>query len=160
MIEIAGATNELAPARTAVAEAPSAETTSLQRTCVAVLRAKWSTLALVATEPGAAARGVASALVETARSCRLPAVRAIHGSGVAAPQIAALVEELAAARAADTRAVITVDDPRANPACAPLLVAVDAAVLLVRLGASELRSVEEAIELIGRERVLGCILVR
>lgn len=161
MIEIAGSTtNELVRPRTDVAEAPRGDHGTLQRGCVAVLRAEWSTLALVATEPGSSARAVASALAELARSLRLRPVRVLHGAGAPAAQIAALVEELAAARSGEARAVVTVDDPRASPAVASLLVAADAALLLVRLGASAVRSVEETVEIVGRERVLGCLVVR
>jgi hypothetical protein len=160
MIEIAGATNELAAAPTAVAQAPREDAAALHPTYVAVVRAKWSVLALVGTEPGAPTRAVAAALVETARSCRLPAVRVLHASGATAAQLALLADELAGARDGETRTVITVDDPQTSPGCGPLLVGADAAVLLVRLGTSTLRSVEAAVELAGRERVLGCIIAR
>ncbi len=160
MIEIAGTTNELVRPRTDVAEAPRGDPAAPQRGLAAVLRADWSTLALVATGPGESGRAVASALVEMARAYRLRPVRVVNGAGAPAAQIPALVDELAAASGGEARAVITVDDPRTSPAGAPLLVAADAALLLVRLGASEARSIEETIELIGRERILGCLVVR
>jgi hypothetical protein len=159
MIEIAGATNELARTEAEVAQAPSADSAALQRSCVAVLREKWSTLALVAMDPGASGRAVASALVELARSSRLPPVRVLHAAGVPAAQVPGLLDELAAGRAGETRSVVTVSDPRTSPASVPLLLAADAAVLLVRLGATELASIEDALALLGRDHVLGCIVV-
>jgi hypothetical protein len=160
MIEIAGTTSELVRPREEVAEAVPSDGASLQRCCVDVLRGEWSVLALVAAGPGLPARAVASALVETARSYRLRPVRIVNGAGVPAQQLAPLLDELAATRGGDTRTVVTLGDPGAEPACAPLLVAADAALLLVRLGASEMRSVEEAVALAGRERVVGCLVVK
>jgi hypothetical protein len=160
MIEIAGTTNELVRTRDDVAEAPQKDGGALQRSCVGVLRAEWSVLALVAAGPGVPSRAVASALVETARSYRLRPVRILNGAGVPAQQLAPLLDELAAARGGEARTVVTLDDPRTDPSSAPLLVAADAALLLVRLGAAELRSVEEAVALVGRERVVGCVVVK
>jgi hypothetical protein len=103
---------------------------------------------------------VASALVDTARAYRLRPVRIVNGAGLPAQQLTPLLDELTAARGGELRTVVTLDDPRAAPSSAPLLVAADAALLLVRLGASELRSVEEAVALVGRERVVGCVVVK
>jgi hypothetical protein len=160
MIEIAGTTNELVRPRADVTDAPRNDDAALQRSCLAVLREEWSVLALVAAGPGVPARAVASALVETARSYRLRPVRSLNGAGVPAQQLGPLLDELAAARGGETRTVVALDDPRAVPSCAPLLVAADASILLVRLGASELRALEETVALAGRERVLGCFLVK
>jgi hypothetical protein len=159
MIEIAGTTNELVRPRADVADAPRSEPAAFQRSCVAVLRAEWSTLALVSAGADLPGRAIASALVETARSCRLRPVRILNGAGVPAPQLPTLLDELALGRGGETRTVITLADPRAEPACAPLLVAADAALLLVRLGTSELRALEEAVSLAGRDRVVGCLVV-
>jgi hypothetical protein len=158
MIEIAGTTNELVRPRADVADAPRHEPAALQRSCVAVLRAEWSTLALVPAGADLPARAAASALVETARAFRLRPLRILNGAGVPPAQLPALLDELAAGRGGDARTVVTLADLRAEPSGAPLLVAADAALLLVRLGTSELRAVEEALALAGRERVLGCLL--
>ncbi len=159
MIEIAGTPKELASQRAEVAEASRGDLTLVQQCCLAVLREKWSTLALVATDRGTPARAASAALVEVARLFRLAPVRALSAAGASAPQVAQLVDELKGPREGAGRALVALDDPRTNPAGAPLLVAVDAVLLAVRLGASELRSIEEIVELAGRERVLGCVVV-
>jgi hypothetical protein len=144
-------------------ETPTREALALsgaQRTALAVLRAEWTTLALVSTEPGAPGRAVARTLVETARACRLRPVRDLNASGAAPAQLPQLLDELVAARGGEGRALVTVEDPRTSPASAPLLVAADAVVLLVRLGVSRLRSVEDVVALVGRDRVAGCVLLR
>ncbi len=179
MIDIAGATAGTAPgtanvatngasngaakerARTTpVADAAPAAAGPLQRTCLAVLRADWSTLALVAADPAAPAQPLANAMVEVARGYRLRPVHAVDAAGATAARAAQLRDELAAARGGDGRLVVTVDDPRASPAAVPLLLHAEAVVIVIRLGATELRSVEQLVELAGRARVLGCVVAR
>ncbi|HEX9243398.1 MAG TPA: hypothetical protein VF875_13230 [Anaeromyxobacter sp.] len=168
MIEIATGTpnapNGLVRPRNEAVEAPRAEAApvqDVQRLCLAVLREEWNTLALVSTEPGAPGRYVARALVETARTCRLRPVRDLNASGVAPSQLPQLLDELVAARnGAEGRALLTIEDPRSNLASAPLLVAAEKVLLLVRPGVSRIRSVAEIVELVGRERVVGCILLK
>jgi hypothetical protein len=159
MIEIAGATKELVPPRADVAKAPLPDWTE-RWALLTVLRAQWSTLALVATDAGAPCPALATALAEMTRAYGLRPVRALYASGASAPEIALVQEEVAASRAGEARLVIAMDDPRAEPACVPLLAQLDAALLLVRIGASEIRAVEEIIALVGRERVIGCVVAR
>lgn len=130
----------------------------LQRMSLTVLRADWSTLAVVATDPRTPAWEIANALVDAARAHRLRAVRAVNGLGAQAAQVTRLMEPIAVPDGADARTVIAVDDPVANPACMPLVVAADAVLLLVRLGSSKSSSVEAMTELVGRERVVGCVV--
>jgi hypothetical protein len=161
MIEIAGTTNGLVRPRTDAVDVPSAEAAAVpgaQRVYLAVLREEWTTLALVSAEPDAPGRAVARALVETARACRLRAVKDLSASGAAPlPQ---LLDELLAARGGEARALVRVEDPSSTPALAPLLVAADKVLLLVRLGASRIRTVAGIVELVGRERVVGCVLLK
>jgi hypothetical protein len=160
MIEIAGSPNELVRPRTEPVDAARGDAATLQanqRSCLAVLRAEWSTLALVSTEAGASGKAFARALVETARTYRLRPVKDLSAAEPA--QVPQLGDALAAARGGDSRAVMAVEDPVANPAGAPLVLAADAVLLLVRLGTTDLRSVEQIAELAGRERVIGCVIV-
>jgi hypothetical protein len=161
MIEIAGATQELVRPRAEVPQAPTAETTDLRRACLAVLRAEWSSLAVVAADVATAAQAVAAELAEVARAYRLRPVQVLTGAGASAAQIPILQDELAAAGSGrEARVVVTLGDPRADQATAPLLVHVDAALLVVRLGTSEVAAVEEIVGLVGRERVIGCVVAR
>jgi hypothetical protein len=130
----------------------------LQRMSLTVLRADWSTLAVVATDPRTPAWEIANALVDAARAYRLGAVRAVNGRGAAAAEVTRLMEPLAGPNGTEVRTVIAVDDPLANPACMPLVVAADAVLLLVRLGSSRSSSVEAMTELVGQERVVGCVV--
>ncbi len=134
-------------------------TNRVQRTCITVLRAGWSTLALVAMDAQMPARELADALVETARAYRLRPVRALHAVGAGAAQVTHVLDTLAEAGGGDARTVITVDDPLANPHHMPLAVAADAALFVVRLGASTIDSVDAMAKVVGRERVVGCVVL-
>ncbi|HET8538647.1 MAG TPA: hypothetical protein VFL83_02125 [Anaeromyxobacter sp.] len=155
-----GAAGERVRAPADAAEASRAAPGPLQRAALAVLRGEWTTLAVVATHPAAPVQPLAAALAEVARAYRLRPVRVLDASAASGPALAQLQDELSAARGGDGRVAVAVDDPRASPAGAPLLVHVEAVVLVVRLGATALRAVEETVELVGRERVLGCVVAR
>ena len=158
MIGIAGHPNELhRPA--AAADVVRAEDGELQRACVAVLRADWSRLAIVGTFGGVPFDAVTRALVELSRAYRLGPVRVLSGSAPSAAEVPALLDELATAGAGPGRMVVAVGDPSTSPASVPLILAVDATVLLVRLGATELRVLAELVELAGPGRTLGCVVV-
>ncbi len=131
-----------------------------QRTCLAVLRGEWTTLALVPTDPSAPVKALSDALSDVSRGYRLRPLRLQDGAGASPARVAELQDELAAARGGDARLVVTLDDPRTSPAAVPLLVAAEAVVLVVRLGATGLRAVDELVEIVGRERILGCVVAR
>ncbi len=172
MMEVAGATKTLAPKRAEAPKAPLAEPmvplaepkappdAREQGALLAVLRAEWSTLARVAAAPRVPGPAVAAALAEAARAHRLRPVRVVDASRSSAAQLAALQDEIAASGAAEARLVFFMEDPRTAPGCAPLLVNADATLVVVRLGATEIASVEEVAAIAGRERVIGCIVAR
>lgn len=158
MPEVAGVPSELARPGETVAEGLGGVSAELQRTCLAVLRDSWSTLAVVATDPSIPAHDLANAFVSTARAYRLAPVRVLDGVGANAVQVARLLEGLEQQRDG-SRTVIAVDDPLESPTRIPLVFAADAVVLVVRLGASTVRSVEATAELVGRDRIVGCVVV-
>ncbi len=158
-----GATNGAVKERVrSAADAPGAELPDvgpMQRICLAVLRRDWTTVALVAADPSAPVRPLAHALAEVSRAYRLRPLRIVDGAGASPGQVALLQDELAAPRG-DGRVAIALDDLRRSPGGLTLLAHADAVVLVVRLGATALGDVEETAELVGRERVLGCVVAR
>lgn len=158
-----GATNTAAMERARAPADPAlahgAELGPLQRSCLVVLRAQWSSLAVVGMDPGARAQAFADTLAEVSRAYRLAPVRVLAGAAPSASQLAAVQDELSA-RGGAGRVVVAVDDAARGPGGAPLLVHAEAVVFVVRLGATELRAVEQLAELVGRERVLGCVVTR
>lgn len=158
--ELASATSGLAAPRDDSVEATGGgRFAELQRTWVSVLRARWSTLAVVATDPRTNAFELANALAEAARAYRLGSVRVLNGCGDSA-QPTRLLEALAQTRGTEVRTAIALDDTFANPERGPVLFAADAVLLVVTLGSARIRSIEAAVEFVGRQRVLGCVTVR
>ncbi len=155
-----GAAKERVRVPAAPADAAYPELGPLQRTCLAVLRGEWTTVALVATDPSAPVKALADALSDVSRAYRLRPLRILEGSDPTSARTAQLQDELAAARAGEGRVAVALGDPRTSPGAVPLLVAADAVVLVVRLGATAMRAVEEIVEVVGRERVLGCVVAR
>lgn len=159
MPEAAGVSSELARPAEVAAEAGSSGSAELQRTCVAVLRGGWSTLAVVATDSRTPALELVNALVDTARQYRLAPIQPLNGAGANSVQVARLMDAMGEARGRNARVAIAVDDPVANPARMPIVVAADAVLLLVRLGTSTIRSIEAMADLVGRDRIVGCVVV-
>ena len=68
-------------------------------------------------------------------------------------------QQLGTAKGTQRRIVVGLDSPMQNPGAIPFILAAEAALLVVRLGASDCRSVRSIIEIVGRERVLGAFVV-
>lgn len=147
------------PAEDALETMSGSHPADLQRTSLAVLRAEWSTLAVVSTDARTNALDVANDLVGCARAYRLGVMRVVNGCMSAATQVPRLLDTLRETQGTEVRTVVALDDPLSNPDRMPLLFAADAAVLLVRLGTTTVKSVEAAMDLVGRDRVVGCIIV-
>ena len=70
------------------------------------------------------------------------------------------VRELQSQVDSGTRVLISLRSIFENPTATPIATQADAIVLCVGLGTTQLKSVEKTIAEVGRERVLGCIVVR
>ena len=55
--------------------------------------------------------------------------------------------------------MVAVDAPMQNPGAIPLILAADAALIIIRLGTSELESARSIIDIVGRDRILGTVAV-
>ncbi len=129
----------------------------LRQLWLSLIRASWSSVAVVPVEPGASARTVTRALIETARLHELGAFKLIDAQGASIADGDRLVKELASSLKDGGRVVIAVDSLMESLGGIPLVMAADAALLLVRLGTSDFASARSTIDIIGRERILGCV---
>jgi hypothetical protein len=115
---------------------------------------------------------------------RMSPVQVVNAEGLDLPRIAALVETMTTASAASSvwvstgvdklgsaaqgpasrqqdPAMIVVIEPVAdNPLALPVALASDAVLLVLDIGTSLLDEARHTIELIGRDRLVGCVLVR
>jgi hypothetical protein len=139
---------------------PTGDSRALPMMWLSVVRASWRTLALVSTDPATSGHLVADALVDTAKL-------QLQGFGEfeivdaenldVSPSDAAHVMQALAPGASQRRRLILLPSPLYHAAAVPLLRACDAAILIVRLGASEIDQTRAIIEIVGREHILGAI---
>jgi hypothetical protein len=149
----------------------SATSRQAQEIWFALARTEWTSLAIVPVDDGQDAADVAKALAEVGSRVRESPVRAFTTEpsalessidiGVAAKLAAsgALERQAGAARAAAPRAqvIFAVQPILREPLGMAVLQAVDAVLLCVQLGRTRLDAVQRLVEVIGRERVVGCL---
>lgn len=153
---------------------PSAE---LQQLWFALRRREWSSLVIVPVTRSTSALRLARALAEVGETTRRAPVKVIKAEGLDPAASGRLISDLAAAStawstiaasaaargAAATTSGLTMvvlEPVVTNPLGIQIALATDAAVLCVELGNSELALAEKSIDLVGRERFLGCVTLR
>lgn len=153
----------------------------LQELWFATRRRPWRSLVVVPASPGRSALPIALALAEVGGVIRMSPVQLVDASGMDLNRIAVLAmditgepagsswtsgsggpsREIGSSRYHDERAmIVAIDSVLANPLAVPLALAADAVLLMVEYGATDLASAHHTLELIGRERVVGAVLVR
>jgi hypothetical protein len=119
----------------------------------------WSSLALVPGDASVEVSQVAETLAATGRLYGDRSVSLLNGQGVQLPDVHQLLETLAAMIGHGEWVIVPVDAIVENPSSVPIVRATSAALLVVRLGESLLESARSAIEVVGRERFLGSIVL-
>jgi hypothetical protein len=135
------------------------ESSDVQQLWLTLLRRPWRSIAVVPTDSHASARSVTASLLELSVLHDLEALRVFEGAGLALPQTVHLREEIAAAVTAGTRAVVGLGSFSTALEGVAVARATDAVLLVLRLGASTLGGVRETIEIVGRERVVGTVVL-
>lgn len=132
----------------------------LRQMWLTVLRQPWRSVALVPAAGGVSTSEVSAALEELTRVYELGSFRFLD-AGQAGPRDASrIAAQVLAAADEGARTVIALDAPLANVATVPLLGAVDAAILVVRLGSTRLDQARATLDVAGRDRFLGCVAIR
>ncbi|HTO98275.1 MAG TPA: hypothetical protein VMK66_14600 [Myxococcales bacterium] len=166
-------------AREAVARVPALPPRELQELWFATRRRDWRTLVVVPAAPGQSALPIAKALGEVGGFIRMNPVRVINAEGLDLARIASLVMDMAGndaapvwtvntpggggpAREAASRdaTIVALDSVVANPLALPVALAADAVLICVALGKTEVAAARHTVELVGRDRVIGCALIR
>ena len=159
---------------------PALPSRELQELWFATRRRDWRTLAVVPASPGSSALQIAQALGEVGGFIRMSPVHVVNAEGLDLSKIAALVMEITGT---STSSVWTMNapggnapsgwDPSAraearivalepvvvNPLVLPLALAADAVLLTVELGKTELAAAKHTVDLIGRERIIGSVVI-
>ncbi len=133
---------------------------ALKQLWFGMLRREWSSLALVPTDPSLSARPFARALLDAGAVQGGAHLSLVDAEGADLSDCQRLLSELVGASANGGRAVVAVDALVQSLTGIPLALAAEAALLLVPLGRTDLAAVRSTVGILGRERVLGCVVVR
>jgi hypothetical protein len=129
----------------------------LQQLWLQIVRSPWSSLVVIPTEPGTSGRMVTSALAGMTDFYDLGHLRIVQAQGASLQDGVRIAKELTSAGPMGERVVAAVDYPMENGGAMPVIMAAEAAILIVRLGSSSIDSTRTIINIAGRERVLGTI---
>jgi hypothetical protein len=148
-----GASSTIATSR---APAPEVLRHELQQMWLSLMRGDWSSLVVIPTDGGIPARDVVGVLREAAAR-EMGRFQVIDAVGVSTDDGERLAREMATVVAGGTRVVAAVDSLMQSLSGVHLVRDAEAALLLVRLGSSNLEYVQSTIDLVGRERILGAV---
>jgi hypothetical protein len=134
-------------------------TASWEQLWFALTRGEWASLAIVPVTRGPQAIGVARALAEAGQRFQADSVDVVDAGQIAPGDVAEIVRTIEGAESSRRRVLIALGAPLTNPAAIPVGRAVDAAVLLVSLGKSELKRARQTMASVGSEHFAGSIAV-
>jgi hypothetical protein len=148
----------------------------MQELWFATIRHEWRSLVVVPASPGFSVLPIARALADVGGAIRGSPLLVLRAEGTDLNKIALLVSHLtndasrvgsAAPRSARPRSadaekamIIAIDAVVTNPLVLPVALAADAVLVCVALGETPLESARHTVELIGRDRVIGSVLLR
>ena len=153
----------------------------LQELWFATRRRDWKSLVVVPAGQGLSALPIAQALGEVGGAIRLSPVHVVNAEGLDLDRIAQLVMDMspefrqpdsvwtsgsvAGGRSVEPRisahrvTIIAIDAVAENPLVLPVALAADAVLLCVVRGQTNLREARHTVELIGRDRMIGAVLL-
>lgn len=130
---------------------------SLQQLWFALQRREWNSLVVLPSSPELSAEDFGRPLYEVARLALGSHVRLLDGRSISLPQTAPLILDMATA-GERARTLVLLDSVISHPPGVPIALASDGVLLCVEMGKTRLASIAETLQLVGREKFLGCIL--
>jgi hypothetical protein len=157
----------------------------LQELWFATRRKDWKSLVVVPAAPGLSAFPIAKALGEIGSIIRMSPVQVVNAEGLDLPSIAMLVNDFASeprhsgsvwtsgapgnngpqgsepfsASRQERAFIVAIEPVVTNPLALPLALAADAVLICLELGVTELSAAQHTIDLVGRERLVGSVLL-
>jgi hypothetical protein len=130
-----------------------------QRIWFSTRQQHWQSLALIPSDPGVDVLRVAESLVAVGRLHGERPVTLMNATNVQLENVQHSIESIAAMTARGEWVIVAVDPVVENPSSVAIVRHTSAAVLVLRLGSSLLVSARAAIDVIGRERFLGSVVL-
>jgi hypothetical protein len=141
----------------------------LQRLWFSTLRRRWSSLAVIPAQDRTSAVSIASGLAAVGGNHGGRPVTLFTPGEADLATVERLVKNAAAKGAAgaspdgpgeSARLVVALDPILSNPQGMGIALSADAALLCITLGETSIASARKTIELVGRERFIGCVVFR
>jgi len=129
----------------------------LQQLWFALQRLEWNSLVVLPASPDLSAEDFGRPLYEVARLALGPRIRLLDGRSISLPQTAPLILDMATS-GDRARTLVLLDSVTSHPPGVPIALAADGVLLCVEKGKTRLAAVAETLQLVGREKFLGCIL--
>jgi translation elongation factor EF-1beta len=118
-------------------------------------REDWTSLAIVPTDPSVSTQAVTEAVAEVSQ---LGAYKIIEAQRISVADGLKLGARLAQV-SGGIRAIVAVDSLMENLGSVSVVNQASRVLVVVRLGVSRFDSLRSTIKLVGRERILGCVLL-
>ena len=139
--------------------AATAPNSQWQRIWFSLRQHTWTSVALVPSHNGIDVVKVAEMLVATGRMQAERPVDLVNATGIQLSQVQQLIESLTAVADRGASAIVPVDPILENPSAVAVVQAATVALLVVRLGESLIGTAQSTLDLVGRQRFIGSIVV-
>ena len=136
------------------------DSTEIQQLWLALLKRPWTSLVLASANADGSSWEVAEALAEVGQMHRGRPIKLMDAEGAALTEAAALVTEMTSHAAGGKPVLVAVGSLVENLAGVPLARAADAVLMCVTLGEAHFASAKRTVELIGAEKIVGCVALR
>jgi hypothetical protein len=130
-----------------------------QRIWFSLRQHTWTSVALVPSHGGIDVVKVAEMLVTTGRMQGERPVDLVNATGMQLAHVQELIESLSAVADRGASAIVPVDPILENPSAIAVVQAATVALLVVRLGESLIGNAQSSLDLVGRSRFIGSIVV-
>jgi hypothetical protein len=148
--------------KAAPAEAPpphGLRVSEVQELWYALQRLSWLSLALVPAHGEGSGAAVARALAEVGSALRATKVHCFDAEGSDSESVVRCIVDIRAFTRREEPVLVPVDPPTVNPTSISVVRSVDAALLVIEPGRSDLGSARKTLELLGPDRVVGSVLL-
>jgi len=131
----------------------------MHRLWFTMLRYSWESLAIVPTEARIETHQLMETLVELGRQHGAKPIRSLNAIGVRLGDVQGVTESIRQMTEHGVSVVVSVDPLADNPAALPIACAVSGVLLVVRMGESLLTRAAESVAALGRERLIGSVVL-
>lgn len=138
---------------------PSIPNSDWQRIWFSAQQREWRSLAIIPGHPGIDVEAVAEALATTGRMHGERHVSLVNAVGIELADVNELIDSVESMTTRGEWVIVPVDPIAENPTAMAIVRASSAALLVVRLGESQLAASQRVIDIVGRQQFLGCVVL-